>query len=412
MGLEAVRREAAGQSRQDALGTARCTDRRHEQDGVRHRLTVAPVPDCASVRSLHVAFVAQKLVRGDGQGRAGLELVRALVDDGHRVTVWTHQIDDDVAALVDVRRMRRAPGPQLVDDVVLLLRATWAVRRAHPDVTVVLGHTARPRSPYVYYAQFSHEAWRATWTPSTRPGRRHRLHAALSVPLERFAARKATAVLGCSSATAAAIRAPGSATRQAVPNGVDLPAARTVSRQAAARVAAGVPDDAVAVGFVGEYATGRKGLDALLAAVALGDEHVVIGGRGDDEWLARQIGVLGLAGRVHALGFTDPAAVYDAVDIVAVPSRYEPFSLVAVEAAAFGLPVVLTETVGAAEHLGDGALVIAAPPSAAGLRAALDELDSPAARASAGGRASRAATELSWSQTARQAAAFVVSTAG
>ena len=367
--------------------------------------------DCAPVRSLHVGFVAQRLVRGDGQGRAGLELVRALAADGHRVTVWTHEIDDEVAAMVDARIIRRAPGPQLVDDVAVLLRATWAVRRARPDVTVVLGHTARPRTPYVYYAQFSHEAWRATWTSSTRPTLRHRVHAAASIPLERVVGRNATAVIGCSTPTAAAIRA-RRASRHAVPNGVDLPGPRTVVRQGAARAAAGVPVDVVAVGFVGEYATGRKGLDVLLEAVAGGGEHVVIGGRGDDAWLSNRIESLGLAGRVHPLGFTDPAAVYDAVDVVAVPSRYEPFSLVAVEAAALGLPVVLTEDVGAAEYLGDGAVRVSAPPTASGLRQAFDDLADPAVRVAVGERAARAAAELSWPQVAKQAAAVVVRAAG
>jgi glycosyltransferase involved in cell wall biosynthesis len=359
---------------------------------------------------LHIGFVAQRLVRGDGQGRAGLELIRALVDDGHRVTVWTHDIDDDLAGVVTVRRLRRLPVPQLVDDVLVLAVATLAVRRARPDLTVVLGHTARPAAPFVYYAQFSHEAWRSTWTRQHRPGWRHRVHAALSVPLERLVAGGAGAVLGCSMATAESIKSPPSAPRGSVPNGVDDRAGHLPDR-AAARAAAGVPEGVVAVGFVGEYFTGRKGLDVLLAAVAAGDEHVVIGGRGDDDWLAAQVAALGLTGRVHPLGFTPPDRVYEACDVVAVPSRYEPFSLVTLEAASLGLPVILTETVGAAEHLGAAAVVIGAPPKADGLRAALDQLGDPSVRADAGEAARAVSASLTWPATARRAASFVLAAA-
>jgi len=65
-----------------------------------------------------------------------------------------------------------------------------------------------------------------------------------------------------------------------------------------------------------------------------------------------------LGRRVDFLGWCAGArleAFFQAIDVLAVPSIYEPFGLVALEAAARGVPVVCTRIDGLVEVLGDHA---------------------------------------------------------
>lgn len=104
-----------------------------------------------------------------------------------------------------------------------------------------------------------------------------------------------------------------------------------------------------------------KGFDLLLDAVArldLPDLQVVIGGDGAElENLREQTHRLGLAGRVHLPGYLSPAGVaaaMGAADVVVVPSRYEAFGIVALEAWRAGTPVIGSVHGGMGEFVTDG----------------------------------------------------------
>jgi glycosyltransferase involved in cell wall biosynthesis len=65
---------------------------------------------------------------------------------------------------------------------------------------------------------------------------------------------------------------------------------------------------------------------------------------------------LGIEDRVRYLGWCGGArleAFYDAIDVLAMPSVYEPFGMAALEAVARGIPVVCTRVDGLAEVLGE-----------------------------------------------------------
>jgi len=111
-------------------------------------------------------------------------------------------------------------------------------------------------------------------------------------------------------------------------------------------------DNDVCVGFVGRLSA-QKSVHRLIRsfAMALHDGvnlRLVIVGDGPDrselEELAR---TLGIGPRVAFAGSRNGAAVMAAFDIFALPSRYEAFPYVLLEAAARGLPIVMTETGGA-----------------------------------------------------------------
>ena len=102
----------------------------------------------------------------------------------------------------------------------------------------------------------------------------------------------------------------------------------------------------------------RKGFGPLLRAVAsLGDERLrlLAVGRLDRSAYAGQIERLGMSDRVRFTGPTsDAARYYAAADLFALPTQYEAWGLVIVEAMACGLPVLTSRLAGAAVAVREG----------------------------------------------------------
>ena len=153
-----------------------------------------------------------------------------------------------------------------------------------------------------------------------------------------------------------------------VPNGVD--AARWQvgpDRVAAARRRCAA--DGPLVAYCGRLVY-EKGVQDLLAAVPrLRRRHpglrVVVAGTGPAEAeLRERARALRLGRAVAFAGFVadaDLAALVAAADCAVVPSRYEPFGMVALEAGAAGTPVVAADVGGLAEVVADGRLGVRFP---------------------------------------------------
>lgn len=145
----------------------------------------------------------------------------------------------------------------------------------------------------------------------------------------------------------------------------------------------------------------RKGLGPLLRGLSLlGDDNVrldLVGAKSPSEYL-RQADALGLAGRVFWHGASaEVDRFYAAADVFALPTTYEPFGIVIIEAMAMGLPVVTSRLAGAAVAIDDGrdGLLLQDPRDpheiARALRGALN------ADVSLGRRAAQAALPYEWS---------------
>jgi glycogen(starch) synthase len=125
------------------------------------------------------------------------------------------------------------------------------------------------------------------------------------------------------------------------------------------------------VAFVGRL-TPTKGPHVLLEAVprVLGlrpETRFVFAGDGQmREGLESRARELGLEGTVRFVGHLRGqvlATFYRAADLVVVPSLYEPFGMVALEAAVCGTPVLVAGTGGLSEILVDGVTGITVPPN-------------------------------------------------
>ncbi len=148
---------------------------------------------------------------------------------------------------------------------------------------------------------------------------------------------------------------------QVVPNGIDAARWRVPARaRAAARARHG--GDGPLVVFAGRLVH-EKGVQTLLDAIrplrlAHPGLRLAVAGTGtfEDE-LHEHARKLRIARAVDWLGFVEDeevAPLLAAADVVAVPSLYEPFGIVALEAAAARAPVVVAETGGLVDLVTDG----------------------------------------------------------
>lgn len=120
------------------------------------------------------------------------------------------------------------------------------------------------------------------------------------------------------------------------------------------------------IGAIGRFDT-QKGFDILIRAfrqVADPDLRLHLVGQGEAEASLRALA----AGddRIRFPGFTaTPADAYAACDVIAMPSRWEPYGLVALEANAAGRPVLMSSVDGLKDQAGRGNLPVAESTAAA-----------------------------------------------
>jgi len=145
----------------------------------------------------------------------------------------------------------------------------------------------------------------------------------------------------------------------------------------------------------------RKGVETALRALAAAQKsaELWIVGRDDPAPWRALASDLGVAERVRFLGHrSDMPAIYGAADALVLPTRYDAFANVCLEAAACGLPVLTTKANGAARWLDADRLTLEDPEDWEGLAERLDELSDPECRARWGGAARAKAEAQSWSR--------------
>lgn len=174
-------------------------------------------------------------------------------------------------------------------------------------------------------------------------------------------------------------------------------------RATPARMALGLPPDAILALFVGDL---RKGFDTALQAVRQvpGVRLAVVSRspRGPALERAKRAGMLD---RLHWMGaLEDAGPAYDAADFLLHPTIYDAFGLVVAEAMAHGLPAVTTRAAGIAELIrhGESGWLVEGDP-VAGTLAAVRALAQDAALRRRLGRGARvAAGTRSWDDVATE----------
>ncbi len=337
------------------------------------------------MRILHVSWEYPPLVYG-GLGRHVHALAEAQAANGHDVTVLTQQgpgaIERERVNGVEVVRVT-PPTPTVPrDDVDEMI--DW-VDKLDASMAEVGARLATELEPDIVHAHDwvvgqAAETIRRHWSGpllvtvhATEAGRHQgwitnyisrRIHA-----IEYVLTAQAQRVIACSTAMRTEIEkvfAVPAGCVDVIANGIDLARWRVSSE---AKVAAreqwapsAIPAFQNLIVFVGRLEW-EKGVHTLLDAAAIlqsahPDHRVVIAGTGTYEAALHQHANERVSdGAVHFAGWlpeSELQALAAAADVVVVPSLYEPFGLVALEAGALGVPLVVARTGGLGDIVTDG----------------------------------------------------------
>jgi glycosyltransferase involved in cell wall biosynthesis len=314
-----------------------------------------------------------------GGGRVVIEVSRYLMSRGWNVEIYTDHYDPaSIDFPVKVNTMplgARLHAWRAGNKVTKTVRHTlhllhcmfygsWALARhtAGRDA-IVVNHNAE----YLQHECIvAHNVFNAELAQQIAQSRRKMLRylnpvASLRIVRERVLFRRAAHILAVSRATAreASVYAGPRTAVHAIRNGVDAErfAPCSLEERVQRREALGyAPDDFVVI-FVG-HEFNRKGLDPLIDAMPMLPPRVkllVVGGRTDNiDQYRNKCASLGVASRVRFAG-THRAVweLYQISDVFALPSAYEAFVLVGLEALATGVPALMTDTGGTTEYLSD-----------------------------------------------------------
>jgi len=351
-----------------------------------------------------VVMVTGFAPRVGGAERQAQRLGRALVRHGARVRVITPREDGALPEedRVDGISVHRIPYPRLpgIGGGALLLGVLADLLGGQDDVIhvhipgpmlipAVLAGRVRHVPVVLKFANLS--PGRGIWVDVPERGLRRR-------PIEA-AARRVDGVVAISSRIARAAEEGGWRRVGRIPNGIDLVAmAEELPPRALARRTLALEGDPLVL-FVGRLSW-QKGADVLLDAWVRFVKRrprarlLVLGEGPDEVKLRRQAEALGIAGSVDFRGLRrDVGPHYAAADFFVLPSRYEGFPNVLLEAMAAGLPAIATRVSGSEDALEDRRNGILVPPGEAAplVEALLELADNPNMRAIVGAEARKTA---------------------
>lgn len=322
---------------------------------------------------MHIAIFDYQTVRTNAIGNCNWLIIDGLKDE-HDFTVFSLNFDNP-----NTYRARFVRVPVPARPLFLLFIAyhivapllLWNRRRQGQqfDHLLTIESNLVMRGSIVY-AHFCHRAyleqhWQATRPPGLRGWARwldHKLHALL----EPLALRRARKIIVPSKGLQRELEQlyPNAAAGkiQVIPNPVNAGRMRRPDDfdRATERARLGFKDDDLVMVFVAAGHFERKGLPLLLDAMRQANDArvklVVVGGLpGVIHTYEERARALGLADQAHFTGFQQDIRPYLWLsDIFAFPSSYETFSLVAFEAAAAGLPLLISKIHGVEEMLVDG----------------------------------------------------------
>ncbi len=328
---------------------------------------------------LSLAYVAHEVHRRGGQERAAAEVLTRLAP-ALELTVVSRVCELPGTPHRHVR-VAVPRGPSVVRNARFATRAARAAAASGARLVQSIG--AAIREADVITAQFCQAAFTARFGGLRGGGAVRRLwqRAVQSrfVADERqaYGASRLREVIAVSSGVARELQqhygVPASRLT-VIPNGVDRGTFHPVdaATRAARREALGLPQDRCLALFVGGDWE-RKGLrDAIDAVAGQRDVELVVVGRGDAAAMRAHAERAGAGAQVRLVGpSTAPEQWYQAADLLLFPSRYEAFSLVTLEAAACGLPIVAHAINGTEDLLVHGENGFLSEPGVDALRAHL-----------------------------------------
>jgi glycosyltransferase involved in cell wall biosynthesis len=355
---------------------------------------------------MRIAIYDYLVIPTNPAGSCHRTLIAALALE-HDFTVFATEFDNPLPERVSWIRVPslRRPLAALflsfhVGAIIRYLKSRWS---RHP-FAIVQSVESNVGFGDVVYSHFCHRWFlRHRWKDCGASGLRgmarwidHALHALL----EPWAFHRAKWVISPSEGLARELREeyPFVAEKiHVIPNPVDLASFKPAPdfNRSAFRRLLGVGESDRIIVFIALGHFELKGLPLILEALTTpgmqGWKLVVVGGMPDlVERYERRVRAMGLADSVRLVGHQKDVRSYLwAADLFALPSLYEVFPLVVLQAAAAGCPILVTKLNGVEEFLVDGESCLMVGASAAAVRGGLHRFDDlrPEQRSGIGERA-------------------------
>jgi glycosyltransferase involved in cell wall biosynthesis len=364
---------------------------------------------------LHIAIYDYKITRNNPAGSCHLAMLRALAAE-HDFTVFAVEFENPCPEKIRFVRVPSPTRPLALLFIVyqfmaplcyLLYRLRGGVK---PDLVQSLESNLAFSN--ILYAHFCHGMYlKHHWSKSGARGLRgwfrwidHQLHAWM----EKFTYPRARQVVVPSHGLARELRDEFPYIQDkltVLPNPINLARLQKPAEfdRQAFRDSLGIHHQDLVGLFVALGQFERKGLPLVMQALATAGMEpvklIVVGGEADlIAHYREQAQKLGLGDRVKFIGMQSDVRPYLwSSDVFVFPSLYETFSLVTYEAAAAGLPIVVSHLYGVEDLLVDGDNGFLIETTAAGVKDGLQRIlnQSPADRYLMGQRARQAASACS-----------------
>ncbi len=308
---------------------------------------------------MKLCIVTHTVNKGDGQGRVNYEVTWEALRRGHHVTLVASSIAPDLAQHPKIRWIQIAvkhyPSALLKEMVFSRQSAKWlAQHETEFDLVKVNGAiTSIPGD--INAVHFVHYAWLKSKAHPIRE--RKSLHSAyhwfysrLNIQWETQAFHNSNIIIAVSEHVKQEVIQLGIPEERihVILNGVDL---QEFYPGEGDRHALGLPNNIKLALFAGDIRTPRKNLATVLhALVQVPNLHLVVAADTHKSIYPKLTQTLHIRHRVHFIGYQSKLAdVMRSVDFFVLPSHYEPFGMVVLEAMASGLPVIVSATTGASE---------------------------------------------------------------
>jgi glycosyltransferase involved in cell wall biosynthesis len=333
------------------------------------------VPTCddeTGRKLMRIAIFDYYVERTNPIGGCHRKLVEGVCDE-HDVTVFAVRFDNPVPGRIKWVRVPAPTRPLALLFIVyhVIAPLCFAIHQFRYGKRFDLVQEVESNLSFgdLAYSHFCHRAFlRTANSPKAYTSLRsffrwldHRLHALV----EPLIYRRARIVVVPSEGLARELAAEYPRVRDrmiVIPNPVDADwmSPPSVADRRAARERLGWSDEDIVFVFVALGHFERKGLPLLLEALGkVHDERVqllVVGGHPDlVDHSRKRAEALGIGDRVRFVGMqTDVRPFLHTSDVFVLPSAYETFSLVALEAAAAGIPLLVTALHGVEEYVREG----------------------------------------------------------
>ena len=304
---------------------------------------------------MEICLVAVNFFKRTGEGRVNYEIASEAIRRHHRVTLVARNVDAKLASseLVTWIKLPSKLPTQILSFIDFSYRATKWLRQHQDEFNLVHVSDARLwMGADIFTCHFWFDTWSRSpfhpWQIKKTPSSLYQLTVAkwfsrwqkklfplaFSLVAVSETLRQETIASGIDRNKISVIN-----------NGVEL---EEFYPGIADRKSLGLPENVTLALFVGDIKLPRKNLETLLRALQpLPTVHLAVAGHLKRSPYPKLAQELGIGDRVHFLDYRrDVAEIMRGVDLFVVPSRYDTFGLVVIEAMASGLPVITTEAMG------------------------------------------------------------------